>query len=53
VVHAVRHLLHAPVELESWPEGDRTSRLVFITSGDLGREPIEALFRAVLALAPP
>jgi G3E family GTPase len=53
VVHAVRHLLHAPVELEAWPEGDRTSRLVFITAGDLGREAVERLFEAVLALAPP
>lgn len=52
VVHAVRHLLHRPVELEAWPEGDRTSRLVFIASGGLDREAVESLFRAVLALAP-
>ena len=36
-IHAVRHLMHPPVKLAAWPEGDpRTSRLVFITS-DLPR----------------
>jgi G3E family GTPase len=53
VVHAVRHLLHRPVELETWPDPtDRTSRLVFITSAGLRRAPVEALFRAVAALDP-
>jgi G3E family GTPase len=41
VIHAVRHLLHPPVRLPAWPEGDpRTSRLVFITR-DLPRAVIE------------
>lgn len=54
VVHAVRHLLHRPVELEAWPIGaDQASRLVFITSGGLDRAPVESLFGAVMALAPP
>ncbi len=54
VVHAVRHLLHPPVELEAWPDPQRRcSRLVFITSGGLARAPVEALFRAVAALGPP
>jgi G3E family GTPase len=40
-IHAVRHLMHPPVKLSAWPEGDpRTSRLVFITS-DLPRAVIE------------
>ena len=40
-IHAVRHLLHPPVKLAAWPDGDpRTSRLVFITS-DLPRAVIE------------
>jgi G3E family GTPase len=40
-IHAVRHLMHPPVKLAAWPEGDpRTSRLVFITS-DLPRAVIE------------
>jgi len=40
VVHAVQHLFHPPVPLESWPDGDRCSRLVFITR-DLDRETIQ------------
>jgi G3E family GTPase len=30
VVQGVHHVLNAPVELDSWPEGKRTSRLVLI-----------------------
>ncbi len=40
VVHAVQHLFHPPVALESWPDGDRSSRLVFITR-DLDRATFE------------
>jgi G3E family GTPase len=56
VVHAVQHVAHRPIELEDWPDGDRRSRLVFITRG-LPREAVEQLFRAVrgvgTACAPP
>lgn len=53
VIHAVRHVLHRPVELEAWPDpADTSSRLVFITRGGLSREPVAALFGAVAALAP-
>jgi G3E family GTPase len=31
VVHGVQHLFHPPVLLDGWPDGDRRSRLVFIT----------------------
>src|SRR5712675_1869903 len=41
VVHAVQHVAHRPVELEDWPDGDRRSRLVFITR-NLGRGVVEA-----------
>jgi len=41
---------HRPVELEDWPDGDRRSRLVFITRG-LRREAVERLFAAVGAVA--
>jgi G3E family GTPase len=51
-IHAVRHILHRPVELEAWPKGDSTSRLVFITR-NLPREAVEALLRAAHHLAPP
>ena len=45
-IHAIRHLLHPPVLLSAWPEGDaRTSRLVFITY-KLPRSVIEDGLRA-------
>lgn len=45
-LHAVRHLMHPPVKLAAWPEGDaRTSRIVFITR-DLPKSTIEAGLRA-------
>ena len=50
-IHAVRHLIHPPVELIAWPEGDpRTSRIVFITR-DLPRAVIEDGLRAFQAAA--
>lgn len=49
VVHAVQHVAHRPIELEDWPDGDRRSRLVFITR-DLSRETVEQLFQAVRAV---
>jgi G3E family GTPase len=30
-IHGVQHLFHPPVELPAWPDGPRTTRLVFIT----------------------
>jgi G3E family GTPase len=51
-VHAVRHLLHPPVMLGGWPEGDpRTSRLVFITR-DLSRAVVEDGLRVFQAAQP-
>ena len=50
VVHQVQHLSAKPVELEKWPDGDRASRLVFITRG-MDRADIEALFAIALRLA--
>ena len=50
VVHAVQHTAHRPIELQSWPDDDRRSRLVFITRG-IGRGNIERLLQAVAALA--
>ena len=45
-IHAVRHLLHPPVKLPAWPDGDaRTSRIVFITR-DLPRIVVEDGLRA-------
>jgi G3E family GTPase len=49
VIHAVQHTAHRPIELETWPDGDRTSRLVFITRG-IGRAEVAGLFAAVAAV---
>jgi G3E family GTPase len=32
VLHAVQHMLYPPAELPAWPDDDRRSRFVFITS---------------------
>jgi G3E family GTPase len=50
-IHAVQHVLHPPVLLSAWPEGDpRTSRIVFITQ-DLPRAVVEESMRAFEAAA--
>lgn len=33
VIHAVQHTMYPPEWLDAWPDGDHTSRLVFITRG--------------------
>lgn len=50
VVHQVQQLGAPPVELEDWPGGDTTSRLVFITRG-IARADVEALFDIAQRLA--
>src|SRR5262245_27262863 len=32
-IHGVHHVFHPPVQLESWPDTDQRSRIVFITRG--------------------
>lgn len=32
-VHGVQHLVHPPTHRAAWPEGQRSSRLVFIVDG--------------------
>jgi G3E family GTPase len=51
VVQFVQHVAHPPVELQAWPDGERSSRLVFITRG-VGEREVRDLFSAVKALAP-
>jgi G3E family GTPase len=51
VVQVVQHLMHSPVELHAWPDGDRTTRVVFITR-DIPERTVRDLFAAVRALAP-
>ena len=45
VIHGVQHIYHDPRELDGWPNGDRRSKLVFITRG-ISRATVEAFFAA-------
>jgi G3E family GTPase len=49
LVQFVQHLAHPPVELAAWPEGERKSRLVFITR-NIPERQVRALLAAVRAL---
>ncbi len=49
VVQFVQHLAHPPVELDTWPDGDRQSRVVFITR-NISEQQVRDLFAAVRAL---
>jgi G3E family GTPase len=52
LVQFVQHLAHPPVELASWPDDDRSSRLVFIARA-MSDPQVRALFTAVRELATP
>ncbi len=45
VIHGVQHMFHPPMQLESWPDEDRRSQLVFITR-DLEKEMFEHTLEA-------
>jgi G3E family GTPase len=47
VVHAVQHLMHPAVRLERWPDGDHSTRMVFIVR-DTETRAITELFNALL-----
>lgn len=49
VIHAVQHLFHPPMKIQSWPEGDRQTRIVFITS-DLSRAEVEGALEKAKAV---
>jgi G3E family GTPase len=49
LVQFVQHLPHPPVELATWPDGKRASRIVFITR-NLSEQQVRGLFDAVGAL---
>ncbi len=49
VVQFVQHLAPPPVELETWPDGDHQSRVVFITR-NVSEKQVRGLFAAVGAL---
>jgi G3E family GTPase len=50
VVQYVQHLAHPPVELKTWPDANRASRVVFIAR-DIAERDVKALFASVAALA--
>jgi G3E family GTPase len=50
VIHGVQRLVHAPVHLPRWPDGDRASRIVFIVRG-IARERVERSLAAFNNLA--
>jgi G3E family GTPase len=47
VIHGVQHVMHPPVRLERWPDGDRRTRIVLIVR-DLAPEAVTRLFDAFL-----
>ena len=50
LVQIVQHLAHPPTELAAWPEGERGSRLVFITRA-ISEAQVRALLDVVRSLA--
>jgi G3E family GTPase len=50
-VHGVQHLFHPPARLPGWTDGDRRTRLVFITR-DLSRQAVQDLLFATLGRVP-
>jgi len=49
MVQFVQHLAHPPVELEMWPDGNRHSRVVFITR-NISERQVRDLIAAIKAL---
>lgn len=47
LVHAVQQVLHPPIRLDAWPDGDRCSRLVLIVK-DVEEETVQRLWAAFL-----
>lgn len=47
LVHAVQQILHPPIRLDAWPDGDRRSRLVLIVK-DVEEETVQRLWAAFL-----
>jgi G3E family GTPase len=49
LVQFVQHLAHPPVELETWPDANRASRVVFITR-NISEKQVRDLLKAISAL---
>ena len=52
VVHGVQEIFHPPVRLDRWPDGDRRTRLVFITR-DLPEGFVRRMFDAFMGTLAP
>ena len=52
LINGVQHLVHPPAHLDRWPDEDRRSRVVVISSG-LDREEIERSLHSFNAIANP
>ena len=54
LLNGVQHVMHPPEHLEEWPEGDRGTRLVFITRGIRSEEMLASLeaFRGIIGAGP-
>ena len=54
VINGVQHTIHPPEHLDRWPDGDHTSRIVFITKGVRPEELLGSLeaFRGLLGARP-
>ena len=46
VIHGVQHVFHPPARLNGWPDGDRRTRIVFITDG-LSEQVVRRLFASL------
>ena len=49
VIHGVQHIFHPVKWLETWPDNDRRTKLVFITQ-NIKKEQIEDFFRPLMGL---
>jgi G3E family GTPase len=54
LLNGVQHVVHPPEHLEEWPDGDRRSRIVFITRGVRSEELLVSLkaFRGIVGAGP-
>ena len=49
VIHGVQHIFHPVQWLETWPDNDRRTKLVFITQ-NIKKEQIEDFFRTLMGV---
>lgn len=47
VIHGVQHVFHPPAQLESWPDEDHRTRIVFITK-DVNEEELSSLLNSFI-----